>query len=244
MIFETFPVGMLQCNCAILGDEATHEAIVIDPGDEAERILEVLKKHDLKLKTIVNTHTHIDHVGGNAALRERIGAEVYLHKADLFLLENLKMQAAMIGLPAPPASKVDAFVTTGDSVRCGSIELGVLHTPGHTPGSLTFETELQIKNAPKGKTGIGSRLEGEVLSKPKSEGEMKNVPRQVLFTGDTLFMSSIGRTDLWGGSFEEIMKSLAVMMRKYDDSTLVFPGHGPVTTIGQERHSNPFLQEL
>lgn len=234
MIFESFPVGLLQCNCAILGDEDSREAIVIDPGDEVERILAVLKKHGLKLRRIVNTHTHIDHVGANADLRDRTGAEVCLHKADLFLLENLKMQAAMIGLPAPVASKVDAFLETGDVIRCGAIACGVLHTPGHTPGSLTFETEL------------GHEISAALNPEPNVMGqsERKETSRPVLFTGDTLFMSSIGRTDLWGGSFETIMKSLAAILAQYDDATIVLPGHGPATTIGRERVTNPFLQQL
>lgn len=236
MIFESFPVGLLQCNCAILGDEKTREAIVIDPGDEVERILEVLKKHALRLRTILNTHTHIDHVGANAGLRERTGAEVCLHKADVFLLENLKMQAAMIGLPAPASSSVDAFLETGDEVSCGAIRCGVLHTPGHTPGSLTFETEIVMTSGVDEERTLGTGKE--------KLNAVKESPRQVLFSGDTLFRSSIGRTDLWGGSYETILKSLATMLKKYDDETLVFPGHGPATTIGRERKLNPFLGAL
>jgi hydroxyacylglutathione hydrolase len=242
MIFETFPVGLLQCNCAILGDEETREAIVIDPGDDVDRILGALKKHDLKLRRIVNTHTHIDHVGANAELRDRTGAEVCLHKADLPLLENLKRQAAMIGIPEPPASRVDAFLETGDVIRCGSMNFGVLHTPGHTPGSLTFETEMLIAGGKTEKSFEFSAAETGIQRVPLLDGN--KTPRQVLFTGDTLFLSSIGRTDLWGGSFETIMESLARILRKYDDSTLVYPGHGPATTIGYERQFNPFLQEL
>jgi hydroxyacylglutathione hydrolase len=242
MLFETFPVGLLQCNCAILGDEATREAIVIDPGDEVERILAALKRHDLKLRKIINTHTHIDHVGANAELRDRTGAEVCLHKADLFLLENLKRQAAMIGIPEPPASQVDAYLETGDVIRCGSIHCGVLHTPGHTPGSLTFETELTGIGEKRDKQPVSGRLDPGLESVP-SQKRNENA-KQVLFTGDTLFLSSIGRTDLWGGSYETILKSLAQILRKYDDATLVYPGHGPATTIGRERRSNPFLQDL
>ena len=242
MIFETFPVGLLQCNCAILGDEETREAIVIDPGDEGERILAALEKYDLKARKIINTHTHIDHVGANAELRERTGAEVCLHKADVFLLDNLKMQAAMIGLPAPPSSKVDAFLESGDVIQCGSIRCGVLHTPGHTPGSLTFETEW-IGGKMKGSASLDLILSESTGGSGASRGRIE-VPRQVLFTGDTLFQSSIGRTDLWQGSFETNMESLARILGKYDDSTLVYPGHGPPTTIGRERESNPFLKGL
>lgn len=234
MIFETFPVGLLQCNCVILGDEESREAMVIDPGDEVDRILSVLQRHGLKLRRIINTHTHIDHVGGNAALREQTGAEVLVHKADLFLLENLRMQAEMIGMPSPPVSRVDAFLETGDTLQCGAIRCGVLHTPGHTPGSLTFESALPAETWARGVE------ENSVHAEPPGKDKLK----RVLFTGDTLFMSSIGRTDLWGGDFETIMSSLAGLLRKYDDATVILPGHGPVTTMGRERAMNPFLQEL
>ncbi len=235
MILETFPVGLLQCNCVILGDEQTHEALVIDPGDEVDRIQAVLTRHALKLRKIINTHTHIDHVGANAELRGRTGAEVCLHKADVFLLENLRMQAEMIGLPAPPSSPVDAFLETGDELRCGSIRCHTLHTPGHTPGSLSFQTEIPALVA-------ASALN---LNPPSGENsEDKSSLKSILFSGDTLFMSSIGRTDLWGGDFETIMASLAEILRRYDDNTLILPGHGPATTLGRERRLNPFLQEL
>ncbi len=234
MIFETFPVGMLQCNCVILGDEQTREAMVIDPGDEVERIVAALEKHRLKLRKIVNTHTHIDHVGANAELQELTGAEVLIHKSDLFLLEHLAVQAQMIGMSAPPSSKADAFLEAGDTLECGAIRCGVLHTPGHTPGSLTLDTAIPHKNL---------SLLRALAAAPSGSGD-EAAARQVLFTGDTLFLSSIGRTDLWGGDFETILKSLGTILKKYDDSTLVLPGHGPATTIGRERNTNPFLQDV
>ena len=209
MIIETFPVGPIQCNCTILGDETTGEAIVIDPGDDPETILTRLAKHGLKAKQIVCTHTHIDHVGGIYELQERVGTPAAIHKADLFLFEKLDVQAQWCGMPEPKRGAIDHFVADGDAVACQGVEMGVIHTPGHTPGSTTF------------------LLKGD---------------RNILFTGDTLFMQSIGRTDLWGGSYQEILRSIEKKLMTFDDDTLVIAGHGQSTTIGHERHYNPFLR--
>jgi hydroxyacylglutathione hydrolase len=211
MIVETFPVGLLQCNCTILGSEQTGEAIVIDPGDEAALVVERLGRRRLTAKHIIATHGHIDHVGGFKELKEATGAPVYLHRGDLFLYGALPMQAALLGLAPPPATEIDAHLDEGDELEVGEIRLGVHHTPGHTPGSLCFHA-------------------------PGAEGR--------LFAGDTLFLGSIGRTDLWGGSFEEIMDSLRGKVMTLPDATLVIPGHGPATTIGREKRLNPFLQGL
>jgi len=210
MILETFPVGLLQCNCTILGSEQTREAIVIDPGDEIPKVLERLRYHRLEAKHIIATHGHIDHVGGFKEIKEATGAPVYLHRGDLFLYQALPMQAAMIGLTTPPATEIDAHLDEGDELGAGEIKLSVFHTPGHTPGSLCFHT-------------------------PGAEDR--------LFAGDTLFMGSIGRTDLWGGSFEEIMHSLRSKIVTLPEETIVVPGHGPATTIGREKRLNPFLQK-
>ncbi len=209
MIIETFPVGLLQCNCTILGDEETRDAIIVDPGDDAEKILKALEKHSLKPKQIICTHTHIDHVGAIDELQQKLGVPAAIHKADLMLFEKLDVQAQWSGLPTPKAGAIDSFIQDGDAVACCGIELGVLHTPGHTPGSTTFH------------------LAGD---------------RNILFTGDTLFMQSIGRTDLWGGSYEDIIRSIQRKLMTFDDETLVICGHGQPTTIGHERRYNPFLQ--
>jgi hydroxyacylglutathione hydrolase len=209
MIIETFPVGLLQCNCTILGDEETGEAIVIDPGDDADKILQALEKHGLKAKQIVCTHTHIDHVGAIDDLQQKSGVPASIHKADLLLFEKLDVQAQWLGIATPKTGAIESFVQDGDAVACRGIEIGVLHTPGHTPGSTTFH------------------LGGD---------------RNILFTGDTLFMRSIGRTDLWGGSYEEIIRSIQRKLMTFDDDTLVISGHGPSTTIGNERLHNPFLK--
>ncbi len=209
MIIETFPVGWLQCNCTILGNEETKEAIVIDPGDAPQEILARLDKHGLTAKQIVCTHTHIDHVGAIFELQEHSGTPASIHKADLFLYEKLDVQAEWIGIPMPKRGAIDHFVEDGDAVRCRGVEIGVLHTPGHTPGSATFH------------------LPGN---------------RKMLFTGDTLFAQSIGRTDLWGGSHPQIISSIQQKLMTFDDDVLVIPGHGQSTTIGQERRYNPFLK--
>jgi glyoxylase-like metal-dependent hydrolase (beta-lactamase superfamily II) len=211
MIHETLPVGMLACNCSILGDEQTGEAIVIDPGDEVERVEEILAKHNLRAQYLIVTHAHIDHVGGLEKLKRATGAAVLMHERDLPLYRNLELQAAWLGVPPPGTIDVDGFVKEGDLVKSGSLALEVLHTPGHSPGSLCLH------------------LPGE---------------HRRLFSGDTLFQGSIGRTDLWGGSFDEIMRSIHSTLLRFPDEIPVFPGHGPPTTIGWEREANPFLQRL
>src|SRR5688572_12586757 len=137
MIIETFPVGLLACNCTILGDENTREAIIIDPGDDSEEILRRLEAHGLTAKQIVCTHTHIDHVGAIYDLQQRFATPASIHKADLFLYEKLDVQAQWLGMPAPQKGVIDNFVQDGDTVACRGVGVGVLHTPGHTPGSAT-----------------------------------------------------------------------------------------------------------
>jgi hydroxyacylglutathione hydrolase len=209
MIHEIFPVGMLACNCSILGDETTGEAVVIDPGDDIERVQRVLAQHHLHAKYIVATHAHIDHVGGIEKLQQATEAGVLMHQADLPLYQNLALQAEWLGVPSPGIADVDQFLQEGDTLRCGALTLEVLHTPGHSPGSLSLY------------------LPGE---------------NQRIFSGDTLFQGSIGRTDLWGGSSEEILRSIRERLLIFPDQMPVFPGHGAPTTIGAERESNPFLQ--
>jgi len=138
MIHEILPVGLLACNCSIIGDEASREAIVIDPGDDISEIVAILKRHGLTVKTIVITHAHIDHIGGAARLRALTGAPVYMHEDDTVLAENLAMQAGWLGVPTPENPGIDKAAKEGDLLRAGAIEAQVLHTPGHTPGSLSL----------------------------------------------------------------------------------------------------------
>ena len=209
MIHEILPVGMLACNCSIVGDEATGEAVVIDPGDDIARVEEILARHRWKTRYLVATHAHIDHVGGIEKLQRATGASVLMHEDDLPLYQNLAVQAAWLGVLPPGTVDVDQFLKAGDTIRWGSLALEVLHTPGHSPGSLS-------------------------LHLPGKE--------QRIFSGDTLFHGSIGRTDLWGGDYQQILRSIHDTLLRFPDQTLVFPGHGPATTIGDERESNPFLR--
>jgi glyoxylase-like metal-dependent hydrolase (beta-lactamase superfamily II) len=209
MIHEIIPVGPLQCNCSIIGDETTHEGMVIDPGDEIEAVLALVRKHGLIIKQIVITHAHIDHVGGAMKLRAATGAPIFLNQNDYALLQMLDMQANWIGMASPGKVEIDESLEQADRVKAGTLAAEVLHTPGHTEGSVCLYFPAQ----------------------------------QMLIAGDTLFAGSIGRTDLPGGSFQKIISSLHEKVLALPDDTLVVPGHGPTTTVGEERASNPFLTE-
>lgn len=208
MILETFPVGPLACNCTILGDEEAHEAIVIDPGDEVGRIHHRLTELGLQLKQILITHAHIDHVGGALILKRLTGAPIFLNERDLPLLKMMEMQAAWLGVATPETAPPDDTLTEGQLVGLSQFPAQVLHTPGHTQGSVCLHF----------------------------------APLQLLMAGDTLFAGSIGRTDLPGGDYGQIIESIQSRLLTLADQTRVLPGHGPATTIGEERQNNPFLQ--
>jgi hydroxyacylglutathione hydrolase len=207
MILETFPVGPLQCNCTILGDEAAGEAIVIDPGDEINRIHARLNALRLKLKQILITHAHIDHVGGALKLKRLTGAPILLNENDLPLLQMMDTQAAWLGIVPPETAPPDESLVDGQRVGLAAYPADVLHTPGHTQGSICLHF----------------------------------APLRMVLAGDTLFAGSIGRTDLPGGDSELIIDSIQTRLLALPDETRVIPGHGPATTIGNERRSNPFL---
>jgi glyoxylase-like metal-dependent hydrolase (beta-lactamase superfamily II) len=208
MIHEILPVGPLQCNCSVIGDEASHEAMVIDPGDDIDDVLTIIRKHRLVVKQIVITHAHIDHVGGAMKLRAATGAPILINQNDYALLKMLDVQATWLGMKSPGKVEIDQSLEQADTIKAGSIVANVLHTPGHTEGSICLYFPDEKK----------------------------------LIAGDTLFAGSIGRTDLPGGSFEKIIDSIYEKLLPLPDETLVIPGHGSSTTIGDEREHNPFLK--
>jgi len=241
LVHEIIPVGLLQCNCSILGDSATRDAIVIDPGDDVEAILAVLRKHKLNVRAILSTHTHIDHVGGLAGLHRATGAPVLIHESDLELYRHLDVQAEWIGMPTPERTRIQDFVKEGDAVRWGSFVARVLHTPGHTPGSISLVVNSEalspaavVSDAPQAAAAPTTD------SRRRSNQSSSNAAR--LIAGDTLFKGSIGRTDLWGGSYPQIISSIREKLIVLPEEMVVYPGHGENTTIGEERESNPFLR--
>ncbi len=210
MIVETFPVGPLQCNCTILADEASSEAIVIDGGDGVDAVVERLNARGLRATLLVHTHAHIDHIFDVGRLREETKGRALLHPGDLPLYRELPLQAQMFGLwPNARVVDLDGDLRDGDVLAAGDVRAEVLHTPGHTPGSVCFAAS------------VGDET--------------------VLITGDTLFAGSIGRWDIGGTSMEDIVASIQRKLMDFPDATQVIPGHGSLTTIGQERGHNPYL---
>lgn len=206
-IIETFPVGPLQCNCTVIADPVSREAIVIDPGDEPERILRALESAKLKPVALLHTHAHLDHITASRAVKESTGAPIRLHPADRPLYDALPEQAAFFGLRAEAPLPPDAPLADAERIHFGPYTLRAIHTPGHTPGSTCFV------------------LEG-------------NHP--ILFAGDTLFRRSIGRTDLWGGDTDAILASIREKLFVLPGDIPVVCGHGPGTTIDEEKRLNPF----
>jgi hydroxyacylglutathione hydrolase len=216
MIHEILPVGALQCNCSILGDETSGEAIVVDPGDNIPRIVKLLEKHRLTVKQILITHAHIDHIAGAARLKHLTGAPVLYNPRDLPLVKMMDVQAGWLGMATPEVHAPDDALEDGRIIAIGAIpEQGrsgltgnILHTPGHTQGSVCLHLPDQ----------------------------------NLLLAGDTLFAGSVGRTDLPGGDSRTLIHSIHDKLLPLPDATIVVPGHGPSTTIGEERESNPFLK--
>jgi hydroxyacylglutathione hydrolase len=262
LIRITIPVGILHCNCSIIGDPVTREALVVDPGDEVTRILDLIGRHRLTVKAIVSTHAHIDHVGGLSKLHQYTGAPVLMHRDDLPLYQAMEMQASFLGVMPPELTDIDQLLKEGDVLRWGNFEAQVIHTPGHTPGSVSLYlpqdagkvttpgvSKMTVLDEAGEKIALTDLMKktpmledvAQTLLQDEVEKILPTAPQ--LFSGDTLFAGSIGRTDLWGGSMQKIMESLRTKLMHLPDDTIVYPGHGPVTTIGQERHLNPFLQK-
>lgn len=206
MRVEVFPMGAFQVNSYLLTCESTGQIVVVDPGDEPGILLRALDRRGAAPVAILNTHGHLDHVAGNAALRERWDVPALMHPDDTFLVENFASQAAAFGLRLATPPPADGPLTPGDTFTFGDVTLDIRHAPGHSPGHVVLVEEKQV------------------------------------ISGDVLFAGSIGRTDLPGGDLVTLLRSLDEVMVPLGDDMVVHPGHGPSTTIGEERRSNPFLQ--
>ncbi|HET9796115.1 MAG TPA: MBL fold metallo-hydrolase [Thermoanaerobaculia bacterium] len=208
-VAEILAVGPLACNCAILVDGETAQAAVVDPGDEPERILDALGRAGAKAVVLLHTHAHFDHIAAAGAVHRATRAPIRLHPEDRFLYEMLPEQGRLFGFRFDDPEKVTEPLVDRETIPVGSSEIRVIHTPGHSPGSVSF----------------------------LSDGD-----EPVLLSGDTLFRESIGRTDLWGGSFPEIERSIRERLYSLPDALRVVPGHGEETTIGWEKRRNPFVR--
>ncbi|MCS7179232.1 MAG: MBL fold metallo-hydrolase [Anaerolineae bacterium] len=206
MILQTLIVGLIQTNCYILGCEQTKEGIIIDPGGHPERILRAVQEADLTVRYVLNTHCHFDHMAANAEVVAATGASLAIHPAERPILDA-RGGAAWFGVSLPPSPPPDLELTDGQVLEVGTLRLQVLHTPGHSPGSVTFY-----------------------------------LPDQgMAFDGDVLFAMGVGRTDLPGGNWDTLMRSIGEILFALPDETVLYPGHGPQTTVGQEKRFNPWL---
>lgn len=211
MRIEVRAIGPFFKNGFIVECEDTREAVLIDPGDEVDSLLDIVAARQLAVKYILLTHAHVDHVTGVGRAKSSIDVPVCLHRDDKFLYDAAPQQAAMFGLHADPLPPIDHFYEADETLTFGRLRARVHHTPGHCPGGVC----LQI-------------------------GDL-NTPGRQLFVGDTLFAGSIGRTDLPGGDYETLIRSIRNVLFAFPDDATVYPGHGPATTIGQEKRTNPFL---
>jgi hydroxyacylglutathione hydrolase len=212
MIIETRAVLPFQKNGYVLACETTREAVVVDPGDEIDSLLQVVTGQSLRVRNILLTHAHVDHVTGVPRARRALQVPVYLHRDDQFLYDAAPQQAAFFGLHCDELPPIDRYYDLGESLSFGEYEIAVHHTPGHCPGGVCL--------------AIGR----------------KGSNKEDLFVGDTLFAGSIGRTDLPGGDYPALIRSITQVLFTFGDAARVYSGHGPQTTIGQERRSNPFLR--
>ncbi|MEI6702430.1 MAG: MBL fold metallo-hydrolase [Deltaproteobacteria bacterium] len=207
MIFEELAVGPLSVNCFVLGCEASRDGIVVDPGGDLKLIEQAVRRHGLKISTIINTHGHFDHVGGNCGAVTSFGARLLIHQDDAYLLGKIAEVAGMYGMAGENSPEPDEFLRNGMEIAFGGYVLKVLHTPGHTKGGCCLYIERE----------------------------------NLIITGDTLFADSIGRTDLQGGSHEQLLESIRTKLFTLPASVIAYPGHGPKTTIGHEKTCNPYF---
>ena len=213
MILESAAVGPFFKNGYVVGCERTRQAIYIDPGDEVDQLLASIAAHDLQVTHILLTHAHVDHVSGVAEAKRALGAPIFLHKDDLFIYQNAVRTGMMFGLTVEEPPPVDRYYDDA-LIEFGDYEVRVAHTPGHCPGGVCL-----------------------VISRKGDPG----APH--LFVGDTLFAGSIGRTDLPGGDYDTLLKAITGVLFKFPDESIVYSGHGPETTIGREKATNPFVRE-
>src|SRR5476649_1960498 len=212
MIIESQAVGPFFKNGFVVGCEETREAVIVDPGDEVESLLAFAERNTLAIRYILLTHAHVDHVTGVATAKRALGVPIYLHRDDLFLYERAVETGALFGLTVERQPPIDVYYTPSDVITFGAYEVRPHHTPGHCPGGVCLQ--------------VGKRGESG----------------KELFVGDTLFAGSIGRTDLPGGDYNTLIASIRTVLFAFGDDAIVHPGHGPDTTIGRERRTNPFLQ--
>jgi len=209
MFIKRLVVGPLQVNCFVIADEKTGESMVIDPGDEPDRIMDIVKENNLKVKYIVCTHAHFDHVGAITDIKKETGAKIVVHKDEREIYEGARDQAAFWGYELEPLPEPDVFVAEGDKLGIGDLKFEIIHTPGHSPGGICLYCENE----------------------------------KVVFTGDTLFAGSVGRTDFHGGDMNKLKKSFVRLMALPEDAK-VYPGHGPLSLIGHEKKNNFFNEEI
>jgi len=205
LLVHQLSVGPLQVNCFLVACQRTREAMVIDPGEDGPRILQLAESNGYQVKKIVNTHGHFDHIGANQPVKEATGAVLMMHEADLPLLQNARNHAQAYGLTVSPSPDPDKFLNEGDIFSVGEQSFSIFHVPGHSPGSICL----------------------------LSDGH--------LFVGDVLFAGSVGRTDLPGGDFDALIEGVREKLFRLPADTIVHPGHGPDTTIGREKQTNPFV---
>jgi glyoxylase-like metal-dependent hydrolase (beta-lactamase superfamily II) len=214
MIIETRACAPFFKNGFVLGCEETREAVVIDPGDETDELIDVVSREQLSVRYILLTHAHVDHITGVGAAKAAFGVPIVLHRSDLFLYDRVVDVGRMFGLQVERQPPVDLFYETGQEFRFGRYVVRPHHTPGHCPGGVCLQVGL-----------AGDPVGGLDL-----------------FVGDTLFAGSIGRTDLPGGDYATLIASIRNVLFAFGDAARVYPGHGPETTIGEERQTNPFLR--